>query len=90
MGATVLTTFGKLHRVETVNEPGREPQELEPRDIAEAVGPESEPLSEAPADGARLDAEDRIFTVVVLGVMALLLLCIIVILIASRRPPAGL
>jgi hypothetical protein len=35
-------------------------------------------------------AEDRLFSIVAIGLMVLLLLCVVLILIADRRTPAGL
>ena len=35
-------------------------------------------------------AEDRLFTLVAVGLMALLLICVVLVLVADRRPPAGL
>lgn len=35
-------------------------------------------------------AEDRLFSVVAIGLMVLLLICVALVVIADRRPPAGL
>jgi hypothetical protein len=35
-------------------------------------------------------AEDRLFTLVAVGLMVLLLICVVLALVADRRPPAGL
>jgi len=59
-----------------------------------------ESRDEAPPAGANEDAtdaltaadraEDRLFSIVAIGLMVLLLLCVVLILIAGRRTPAGL
>jgi len=84
------TTSGKLHRVRTDTQPLQEPPDTEPPLPAEARENSVDSPDVVPAEGNERDADERLFTVVVIGVMALLLLCVIVILIASRRPPAGL
>lgn len=84
------TASGKLHRVRTDTQPLQEPPDTEPPASAEARDVSVDSPDAALTERNERDADERLFTVVVIGVMALLLLCVIVILIASRRPPAGL
>jgi hypothetical protein len=53
---------------------------------APAVPDDAEPAAVSAED----EAEDRLFSLVAVGLMMLLLICVVLVLIANRRPPAGL
>jgi hypothetical protein len=44
----------------------------------------------APLPSPEERAEDRLFTLVAVGLMVLLLICVVMVLVADGRPPAGL
>jgi hypothetical protein len=47
-------------------------------------------LDPIPLPTPEFRAEDRLFTLVAVGLMVLLLICVVLVLVADRRPPAGL